>query len=122
MEMRSKTLSLGAIISALGGVAAIAMMSAKFDINDANLFATIGLYLLIAVLFFAIAGSFSAKGQWPFEVVILMGFINAALIIADIIIGFIPLEYGLILVVIAAIVIADVALANDSRAWFGTLE
>lgn len=118
MKVRSTVLSIGALFAALGGAAALVMLFADFDVNAENLYAGLAFYLLISVLFFAVAGAFSKNGQWPQSGVIAMDLIIAACIVAGMILSFLSWQYGLVLLVILIVELATVILAKDAKVWF----
>ena len=118
MNSRSTTLSIGALFAALGGAAALVMMFADFNVDAENLFAGLSFYLLVAALFFAVAGSFSKNSQWSYGLVIAMNLVIAAIIIAGIVISFISWQYGLVLLVLLIVELAVILLAKDAKVWF----
>ena len=118
MNSRSTTLSIGALFAALGGAAALVMMFADFNVDAETLFAGLSFYLLVAALFFAVAGSFSKNSQWSYGLVIAMNLVIAAIIIAGIVISFISWQYGLVLLVALIVELATIILAKDAKVWF----
>ena len=117
MKARSTALSVGSVIAALGGVAALMMMASVFDVEADNIFATVCVYLLSIVLFFAIAGGFKVNGQWSYNMFIVMEFVLAAVIIAATITDFFSTAYGVILLVMAVASLVCVLVSGKGKVW-----
>ncbi len=118
MKTSTNSLKLGAVVAALGGVVALMMLAANFDLNQEGFFRTMILYLLIAVIFFAFAGAFKSNGQWGKGVLTIMAFVLYAIIIAGVIIEMLSLVYGLILLVFGILPLVCALLSAKSDVWF----
>ena len=81
MQNRNQSLTVAAIISALAGAITIGFMAAQFTgIDSTNVLGTCCMYLVVAVLFFALAGGFKENGQWNVSMMQLMCFVIIAII------------------------------------------
>ncbi len=118
MKTSTNSLKLGAVAAAVGGVVAIMMMAATFDISKEGFFGDMCLYLLTIVLFFAFAGAFKSNGQWEKGAFTIMAFVLFAVIIASTVIGSFSLLYGAILLVFGVFSLVCALLSSKSDVWF----
>ena len=95
---------LGMIFAGLGGIIAIVCMPFSYT-NDLSTFVPLGACLLLAVMFFAMCGAFSKNGQWTPKALTFFAFITAGVIVGVTIPGYIDLYFGIIELVLAALVI-----------------
>ncbi len=92
-------------LAIIGGIVAIASFVCGFYDHTDNLFGSMGVGLLITVLFFAEAGYLYSDGKGNHNSFLFMSFVNAIVIIASIYFGIINLGFGVALVVLAILVI-----------------
>lgn len=90
----------------LGGLVSFFAMAYTFkpDMDDAIV--SMGLLLLIAVMFFAIAGGFSKTSQWPQSVLLGFCLLTAGVSVATFFIGYIPQWISAIEIVLAVLATA----------------
>jgi hypothetical protein len=123
MQKRSSSLDVGAFFATLGGVVAIIGMAINVKI-DGN-FDALGqaaYYLLVAVVFFAVAGGFRQNGQWPMELMIIMSFAIMALAIIGVILEVFGPWFMVAFVFDALVSMMTVLGCLSSSIWFGTLD
>ena len=95
----------GSALATIGGIVAIASFVCGFYDHTDNLFGSMGLGLLITVLFFAEAGYLYSDGKGNHTSFLFMSFINAIVIIAGIYFEVINLWFGVALVILAILTI-----------------
>ena len=117
MKARSTALSVGSVIAALGGVAALMMMASIFDVDAENIMPTVCTYLLTIVLFFAVAGGFKVNGQWNYNMFVVMEFVLFAVIIAATLVDLFTTEYGVILLIMAVLSLICVLVSGKGKVW-----
>ncbi|MGN1045193.1 MAG: hypothetical protein ACI4Q9_04475 [Candidatus Methanomethylophilaceae archaeon] len=121
MQTRSKTLSAGALVAALGGAATIGAMAMMVDLTKADMIGQVCYYLLTAVMFFAVAGGFKSNGQWPVELMIVMNFVVIGLLIVGAILSVFDIWVMIGLLVMAVFVLSTVLTCLSSSVWFGSV-
>ena len=123
MQTRSSSLDVGAFFATLGGIVAIATMAMTGTI-DGNMDALgkIVYLLLIAVVFFAVAGGFRQNGQWTIEFMVIMSFALIALAIVGAILEVFGVFVMLAFVIDAVVAMVTVLGCLSSSVWFGTLD
>ena len=122
MQPRSKTLSAGALVAALGGAATIGAMAMMVDLTKPDMIGQVCYYLLTAVMFFAVAGGFKSNGQWPVELMIVMNFVVIGLLIVGAILSVFNIWVMVGLLVMAVFVLATVLTCLSSSVWFGSVD
>lgn len=123
MQTRPTSLNVGALVAALGGVVAIIAMAMTVTIEgNMDAIGQVGYYLLVAIVFFAVAGGFKQNGQWPTELMILMSFVLIGLVIVGAILDVIGIWVMIALLVMAILVLVTVLGCLSSSVWFGKLE
>ena len=123
MQTRPTSLNVGALVAALGGVVAIIAMAMTVTIEgNMDAIGQVGYYLLVAIVFFAVAGGFKQNGQWPIELMILMSFVLIGLVIVGAILDVIGIWVMIALLVMAILVLVTVLGCLSSSVWFGKLE
>ena len=123
MQTRPTSLNVGALVAALGGVVAIIAMAMTVTIEgNMDAIGQVGYYLLVAIVFFAVAGGFKQNGQWPIELMILMSFVLIGLVIVGAILDVIGIWVMIALLIMAILVLVTVLGCLSSSVWFGKLE
>ena len=112
----------GMAVGLLGGLDAFFAMAYLLQINNDTL-RTMSVCLLIAVLYFAMAGGFSKTSQWKQSVLLAYCFITFGVIFGAALIQYIPLWFAIIEGVLALVAIiaslsggAEEYLNNPNRA------
>ena len=95
---------LGMIFAGIGGIVALIGLPFSYT-NDLGTFVPLVAFLLLATMFFAMCGAFSKNGQWTPKALTFFGFITAAVVIGVTIPGYINIYFGVIELVLAALVI-----------------
>ena len=109
----------GMAVGLFGGLVAFFAMAFLFNTDDEPLL-TMGLCLLIAVLYFALAGGFSKTSQWTQNVLIAYSFITTAAVLGIFIADLIPLWFAVIELVLGILAIAFASLGG-SKAYLDNL-
>jgi hypothetical protein len=99
----------------LGGVLSVAFMSLSYGPEEETL-PLVAFYMLIAVLFFAIAGAFTKNSQWKFGVTEFMIFITIGTIGACMAADYVAVPYGAVLIVVAVCLMILTALPS-TKSW-----
>ncbi|MDR0523811.1 MAG: hypothetical protein LBG62_05270 [Candidatus Methanoplasma sp.] len=110
-----KKMHAGAALGAVGGVISMVLLALYFE-ADADYAAPMGACLLLASLFFAIAGGFTANGQWSWNMLTFMTFLAMGAVIALAIAEIIDLYSGAILAAIAALIVLALMFPS-SKTW-----
>lgn len=93
-------------IALVGGILCFVAMTTEFDPQDPDTIRNMGIYLLSAVVFFAIAGGFSRYAQWSRPLLGGMVFFGAAIVLALFIAKYIPLWFFVSEIVICVFLIS----------------
>ncbi len=105
-------------IALLGGILSVAYLALFYESSEG--FLTIaGLYMLTAVLFFALAGAFVRGGQWNQGVSLIVAFLNLGIIGAGILAGFFDQAAGGLLLVLVVCILVLLAMPSSKR-WLDT--
>lgn len=102
--LMNKGTKLGFILGGIGGIVAFIAMAVNFE-TTLESGTTMGALLLIAAMFFALSGAFSKNGQWTPKALSFFGFFTLAVIVACLIAGIIGIYFGVIEIVILALII-----------------
>lgn len=91
----------GLTVGLLGGLLSFFAMAYTFkpDMNDAIL--SMGILLLIAVMFFAIAGGFSKTSQWNQNVLLGFSLLTVGVSVATLVTGYVPAWFSAVEIVLA---------------------
>ena len=120
MQTRTKELTTAAIVAAIAGAVTIGFMASQFTgIDSANVLGTCCMYLIIAVLFFALAGGFKQNGQWNVSMMEFMCFVIVAIAVFAAIVKIIPLLIAGILIAMAIFVLVAILSSLKSETYFG---
>lgn len=120
MQYRTSGLTLCAVLAAIAGAASIGFMAGQ--INGIDEKSTLGFcctYLVVAVLFFALAGGFKENGQWSAQMMSFMCFVIIAIVLFAAITEIFTILSAVILIVLAVIVELGILLSLRSENWFG---
>lgn len=99
MEGRPINLKIASALATIGGIVSLASMVSSFNGVD-NVFWTVGLGLLMTVLFFASAGYLYSNSMGNYTSLLVLQIINAAAIVLSIALGTTSIGFGIALVVI----------------------
>ncbi|MDY0293138.1 MAG: hypothetical protein RBQ77_01000 [Candidatus Methanomethylophilaceae archaeon] len=102
------------MLGMLGGVICIVGMVLGFA-PETEAVVNMGLCMLAAVLFFAVAGAFRSGGPWTWDTLMLMTFLCAGVTVAVTVLGSFELYLGALLVLISVILILVAACPNTKR-------
>ena len=120
MQNRTSILTMAGVIAALAGAITIGFMAANFKgIDSTNVLGVSCLYLIVAVLFFALAGGFKENGQWNAAMMEFMCFVILAIVAFAAIVGFFPIIMTVVVVILNILVLSCVLLSLRSEDWFG---
>ncbi len=120
MQTRANSLTFGAVIAALAGAITIGLMAAQFTgIDDSNVLGVCCVYLVVAVLFFALAGGFKENGQWSISMMEFMCFVVIAIVLFAAITEIFNVFAAIALIAMAVVVLISVLVSLKSETWFG---
>ena len=120
MQTRTKSLTLGEVIAALAGAITIGLMAAQFTgIDDSNVLGVCCVYLVVAVLFFALAGGFKENGQWSISMMEFMCFVIIAIVLFAAITEVFNVFAAIALIAMAVVVLITILTSLKSENWFG---
>jgi hypothetical protein len=115
MNERPSNVVAASALAIIGGIVAIAAMAWNFDANSSNVLWSVGLMLLIAVMFFASAGFLYQNGKGNWYGLLFICFLNVAVLICDLINGTVNKPFGAALLVIAIAVALLSSLGSTSK-------
>ncbi len=116
----TKSLNTAAIVAALGGVVAIGSMAAQFTgVDSTNVLGVCCMHLIVAVLFFALAGGFKEDGQWNVSMMEFMCFVIIAIAAFAAITEIIGYISAAAMIVMAVFVLVCILLSLRSENYFG---
>jgi hypothetical protein len=119
METVPNNIKIGGALGLLGGVISIVCMAIFLKIEDSAV-AVMGVYMLIAVLFFALAGGFSKGGQWSWDVMLLMTFLTVGSTVCSVIIGITDIVAAAVLVLIGTLMVI-ILTSPASKTWMNRI-
>lgn len=120
MQNRTSGLTLCAVLAAIAGAITIGLMAGQINGIEEN--STLGfccVYLVVAVLFFALAGGFKQNGQWSTQMISFMCLVIIAVVLFAAITQIFTILSAVILIILAVIVELGVLLSLRSENWFG---
>jgi len=116
MQEKPKTLIVASVVALIGAI--IALVEAFMVFSDGgssdDLLLSIGVLLTIAVLFFAILGSFGVYGQWTWRMSMIASFLCSGVIIMAYFYEIIEFTIFLILIATALLV---VLFTTEGKDW-----
>ncbi len=115
METIPRNAKIGGALGFLGGLIAMICIAMYFVPEESTLI-DMGVYMLIAIMFFALAGGLARTGQWSWEVLLLMSFLTIGVVGAAVVFGAVDLYIGILLVIIGALITVNVAMPS-SKTW-----
>ena len=115
METVPGIVKAGGALGFAGGLISIVCLALFFEV-DGGALTVMGAYMLIAVMFFALAGGFARNGQWSWNVLLLMTFLTVGVVGASVIFEAVDLDAGIILAAVGALIVACLAMPS-SKAW-----
>ena len=110
-----RIIKIGCSLGFIGGVISVICMVLFFKTDDSML-SVMGAYLLIAVMFFALAGGLSKQGQWTWNVLLLMTFLTISAVGCAMVFDLVDLYAGIILVLIGLLIVLSLSMPS-SRTW-----
>ena len=83
MQEKPKTLIVASVVALIGAIIALVEAFISFDKGGSSndILLSIGVLLTIAVLFFAVLGSFGSTGQWTWKASLIVSFLCASVIL-----------------------------------------
>jgi len=119
METMPNNIKIGVALGFLGGVISIAFMAIFFKPEEIAI-AEEGVCLLIAVMFFALAGGFAKGGQWSWDMMMLMTFLTTGVIVCSVIVKLLNVYAGVMLVAICALIVVVLSM-TASKTWMNRM-
>jgi hypothetical protein len=115
MDTVPKNVKAGCALGLIGGTISVMCLVIFFE-TDVDTLSVMGIYMLFAVLFFALAGALTKNNQWSWDVLTLMTFLTIGIIAASVIYELVEPLYGLVLIVIGALIVVTLAFPS-SKVW-----
>jgi len=115
MEIIPRIVKIGSALGFIGGIISIICMAIFFKADD-NALVSMGTYLLIAVMFFALAGGFARNGTWSWNMLLFMTFLTIAVVCCSVIFNATDLYASIILVVVGALIVLSLSMPS-SKTW-----
>ena len=83
MQEKPKTLIVASVVALIGAIIALIEAFLAFEAGGSSndILLSIGVLLTIAVLFFAVLGSFGSTGQWTWRASLIVSFLCASVIL-----------------------------------------
>ena len=111
---------LGMILAGLGGCVAVGAFAFTYE-SALTTFVPIGALLLLAVMFFALAGAFNTTGQWTPRALTIYAFILAGVIMGVTLVEYINVYIGIVEFILAILVIV-ISNAPETRRFVSQSE
>ncbi|MCL1979027.1 MAG: hypothetical protein FWG60_02580 [Methanomassiliicoccaceae archaeon] len=115
METVPGNVKIGSALGFIGGVVCIISMALFFEAEESAVL-DMGVYMLIAVMFFALAGGFTKNGPWSWEVLLLMTFLTIGIVVSSAVLGAVDPYAGAILVLIGILIVIGLSM-RSSKTW-----
>jgi hypothetical protein len=115
METVPGNIKIGGALGLLGGVISIVCMVIFFKLEESTI-AEMGAFMLLAVMFFALAGGLSKGGQWSWDVLLLMTFLTIGATLCATILGILFPVAAIVLMAIAALIVV-ILIQPASKTW-----
>jgi len=119
MENIPGIVKVGGALGFIGGIISIICMAIFFNADD-NTLSSMGAYMLIAVMFFALAGGFARNGKWSWNMLVFMTFLTIAVVCCSVIFDATDLYASIILVVVGALIILSLSMPS-SKTWTNSI-
>ena len=110
-----RMIKIGSALGFIGGLICIFCMAFFFE-ADESMLSRMGAYMLLAVMFFALAGGLSKGGQWSWNVLLLMTFLTISAVCCSVVFDVVNLYAAIILVVIGALIVVSLVMPS-SKIW-----
>ena len=115
LNLLPRVIKIGCALAFLGGLFSIICMVLFFE-SDNSMLVTMGAYLLIAVMFFSLAGGLTKEGQWSWNTLLLMTFLTISAVGCTVVFEVVDLYAGILFVVIGALIVMCL-MVPSSRTW-----
>jgi len=115
MKAVPRVVKFGGALGFIGGVISIVCLAFFFNAGEGAL-VDMGAYMLIAVMFFAVAGGLAKDGQWSWNVLLLMGFLTIGVVGSSVVFEAVDLYAGAILMMVGALIVLCLAFSS-TRIW-----
>ena len=115
METMPRIVKIGGALGFIGGIISIVCLAVFFEIDESAL-AEMGAYMLIAVMFFALAGGFARDGRWSWNILLLMTFLTVGVVGCFVVLDAVDLYAGTMLAVVGALIVISL-IAPSSKTW-----
>jgi O-antigen/teichoic acid export membrane protein len=110
-----KIIKIGSALGFIGGLICIFCLAFFFEADDSML-TYMGVYMLLAVMFFALAGGLSRGGQWTWSTLMLMAFLTISAVCCSVVFEIVDLNVAIILAIVGALIVLCLAMPA-SRIW-----
>ena len=106
---------IGCALGFIGGLVSMVCLALFFQESNSAL-AEMGAYMLIAVMFFGLAGGLTKTGPWNWNALLLMTFLTISAVGCSAVFGIVDIYSAVILVLIGALIVVILS-APSSRTW-----
>ena len=111
----SNTIKTGCALGIIGGIVAMIGLVLYLEVDNSAV-VTMSVYMLAAVLFFALAGAFSMNSQWSWKVLMFMNFVTLGIIIGGAIADYSNMWWAVVEAVIG-ILIVICSVSGGPKTW-----
>ncbi len=111
----SKTIKAGCVFGLIGGIVAMIGLVLFFEAEESAV-VTMAVYMLVAVLFFAIAGAFGKHSQWSWKVLMFMDFVTLGIVIGGAVAEYFDVWWAVVEAAIGVILVV-ISNTSGSRTW-----
>jgi len=115
MNTTPRAIKIGSTLGFIGGLISIICMAFYFE-ADSNILVNMGAYMLIAVMFFALAGGLSRGGQWSWNVLLLIAFLTISTVGCTVVFDIVGLYVAVVLAVIGILIVVCLTMPS-SKTW-----
>ncbi|MCL1984704.1 MAG: hypothetical protein FWG58_04840 [Methanomassiliicoccaceae archaeon] len=116
MDGRPKNVFIASILALLGALTALAGLVIYMDIGTDDFIVKTALYLLLLILFLAVAGSLSKDGQWSWRFLIFMEVLCGVFPVVAYVLEKVPIFIAAVLVALACLMILF-TVSGKARRW-----
>ncbi|MDR1404176.1 MAG: hypothetical protein LBJ20_01220 [Candidatus Methanoplasma sp.] len=115
METVPRNVKIGGALGFLGGIISVVCLAFFFRPEETAL-VDMGVYMLLAAMFFSLAGGLTRGGQWSWNILLLMTFLTISAIGCAVVFSAIDLYVAITLAVIGAVIVASLSMPS-ARTW-----
>jgi len=115
MKKVPRMVKVGGALGFVGGLVSIACLVLFFE-ADKSILLVMGVYMLVAVMFFALAGGLAKDGLWSWNMLMLMTFLTIGVVGGAVVFETVDLYAGIVMIAIGALIVATLSVPS-SKIW-----